>query len=75
MKTLGALIDELTCVHVALWHEEDRARANDYADARKSKIVIDKLNQRRNDIVELIDAAVIEAAQQGLTFIQGIGSS
>jgi hypothetical protein len=47
-----------------LWHEEDLARAPDATDADLARIkrAIDVLNQRRNDLMEGMDAALLEAA-------------
>ena len=55
--------------HVAnfeLWHEEDRARDPEAADAVivAVKHSIDALNQQRNDLVEKIDASLLAVAQQ-----------
>ncbi len=55
---IGQLVSQLAAVHCALWHEEDRARANDYAEAQPAKREIDRLNQQRNDLVQQIDEAV-----------------
>jgi hypothetical protein len=50
-----------------LWHEEDEARSHDATDARivEVKHAIDRLNQRRNDLVEQLDVAlIVEAGEQ-----------
>jgi hypothetical protein len=47
-----------------LWHEEDKAREPEASDARIATVKhnIDKLNQTRNDLVELTDRTLLEAA-------------
>jgi hypothetical protein len=47
-----------------LWHCEDQARDPDASDAFivATKRSIDRLNQRRNDLVERLDLALLEAA-------------
>ena len=47
-----------------LWHEEDKAREPGASDARIAAVKrsIDILNQSRNDLVEAMDQALIEAA-------------
>jgi hypothetical protein len=49
-----------------LWHEEDKARDPDASDATivAVKRSIDRLNQRRNDLVEQIDLALLDAGPQ-----------
>ena len=51
-----------------LWHEEDQARDPRATPERivEVKRSIDQLNQRRNDLMERIDGALLEAAgEQG----------
>jgi hypothetical protein len=49
-----------------LWHEEDKARAPGVPDAEivRVKRAIDRLNQRRNDLVEQMDVRLIEGLHQ-----------
>jgi hypothetical protein len=47
-----------------LWHEEDAARSPDASDASIAQVkhAIDRLNQRRNDLVEQIDEQLLTLA-------------
>src|ERR1700677_414351 len=49
-----------------LWHEEDKARVPAVPDAEivRVKRAIDRLNQRRNDLVEKMDEWLMERLQQ-----------
>ncbi len=49
-----------------LWHEEDKARVPGVADAEVARIkhAIDRLNQRRNDLVEKMDMWLLERLDQ-----------
>jgi hypothetical protein len=49
-----------------LWHEEDKARVPGRPDAEivRVKRAIDRLNQRRNDLVETMDGWLMERLQQ-----------
>ena len=61
----GELASELSRVNIMIWHEEDIARLDNVKNVFKAKRNIDKLNQRRNDLIELIDEAVLEAIKNG----------
>jgi len=61
---LGSLILQQHRANFDLWHREDEARAPMAAGEAMIEIKhsIDSLNQLRNDLVERIDVAVLEAA-------------
>jgi hypothetical protein len=59
---LFAVVLEQHRFNFDLWHEEDIARSPDVSDSKIAQVKrrIDQLNQKRNDGIERLDAAIIE---------------
>lgn len=60
------LVEEQHRANFDLWHEEDKARVPGAADEEIAAVkrAIDPLNQRRNDLMEKVDLALIEGLAQ-----------
>lgn len=57
----GELVSALCQTNIELWQEEDKARVDDDREVAQAKRRIDKLNQKRNDLIEKIDDHVAQA--------------
>jgi len=62
---IGELVSRLAATHVQLWNEEDKARVPDDHAVAEAKRQIDKLNQKRNDLIEKIDECFLNSQPKG----------
>jgi len=64
-KDVEALIAEQHYENYKLWHQEDLARDAEATDVEIASVkrMIDKLNQRRNDLIEKVDECFLESLQ------------
>ncbi|MCG3203863.1 MAG: hypothetical protein KCHDKBKB_00540 [Elusimicrobia bacterium] len=62
-RKLGALVAHLCQTNMELWKEEDKARMSDDLQVVQAKRNIDKLNQKRNDLIEKIDDYVLQVVR------------
>ena len=62
-QKLGDLVAQLCQTNSELWGEEDKARSSDDKMVVPAKRAIDRLNQRRNDLIEKIDELFVKASR------------
>jgi len=67
-STFKHLVEEEHKTNFRLWHVEDEARRRDVGDAviAQCKRDIDTLNQRRNDLIEQMDACLVALLESGM---------
>ena len=60
-QRLGELVANLCQTNMELWKQEDIARLPDDSKVVAAKRAVDKLNQKRNDLIEKIDDLFVKA--------------
>lgn len=65
-NAVEALLLRQHLANFELWHQEDEARAPGATDAAIAEVkrAIDRLNQRRHDVTEALDALLLDTLQQ-----------
>jgi hypothetical protein len=61
---LGFLVGELCRTNMELWREEDKARVPDDLQVAQAKRNVDKLNQKRNNLIEQIDDYILQSLKK-----------
>jgi len=56
----GQLVADLCRTNMELWREEDKARVPDDLAVAAAKRNVDKLNQKRNNLIEAVDDFIIQ---------------
>ena len=67
METPGSLIDKLTIVNLKLWHQEEKAQAENAPDhiVADAKRKISALNLQRNALVQEFDELMHKIIMEG----------
>lgn len=56
----GQIVADLCRTNMELWREEDKARVEDNLAVAAAKRNIDRLNQKRNNLIEAIDDFILK---------------
>lgn len=60
IEGFGQLVADLCRTNMELWKEEDKARVEDNLAVAAAKRNIDRLNQKRNNLIEAIDDFILK---------------